>query len=97
VEKRAVNRNVFREQMVDTDIVWAPDGDEAFDDGSHVLQFDLGERVRVIAFKNAESPVDMRRSLSEAWTTADEFYAILDSWRCSFEMERVERLKAIRL
>ena len=30
------------------DIQWAPDGDEAFDDGSFVLQFDVEDRVRVI-------------------------------------------------
>jgi hypothetical protein len=30
---------------------WAPDADEAFDDGSYVLQFDVDGRVRLIAFK----------------------------------------------
>lgn len=29
---------------------WAP-GDEAFDDGSHVLQFDVEDRVRLIGFR----------------------------------------------
>jgi len=29
-------------------LIWAPDGDEAFDDGSSVLQFDVGDRVRLI-------------------------------------------------
>ncbi len=32
-------------------IVW--DGDEAFDDGSYILQFDVEDRVRVIAFSSA--------------------------------------------
>jgi hypothetical protein len=32
-------------------LMWAPDGDEAFDDGSYLLQFDVGDRVRLIAFK----------------------------------------------
>ena len=31
-------------------IVWAPDGDEAFDDGSYVLQVESGDQVRLIAF-----------------------------------------------
>jgi Immunity protein 42 len=35
-----------------SDLAWAPDGDEAFDDGSHVLQFDVDSRIRLIAFKN---------------------------------------------
>ena len=27
-------------------LTWAPDGDEAFDDGSYVLQFDVADQVR---------------------------------------------------
>jgi hypothetical protein len=32
----------FQHAVAASEIVWAPDGDEAFDDGSHVLQFDQG-------------------------------------------------------
>ena len=30
-------------------IQWAPDGDEAFDDSSYILQFDDGDQVRLLA------------------------------------------------
>ena len=40
-------------------LVSAPDGDEAFDDGSYVLQFDVGDRVRLIAFKRPDQLVDL--------------------------------------
>ena len=30
----------FNELLVTSEVMWAPDGDAAFDDGGHVLQFD---------------------------------------------------------
>lgn len=38
----------FEEIVRSNHIVWAPDGDEAFDDGSYVLQFDTRDGVRLI-------------------------------------------------
>src|SRR5438270_14045591 len=35
---------------------WTADGDEGFDDGSCVLQFDIGDEVRLIAFSRATNP-----------------------------------------
>ena len=67
-------------------LVWAPDGDEAFDDGSYVLQFDVGERVRLVAFNRPTSLVDLA-SVQEAWFAADCFYDILSQWRERFTAE----------
>lgn len=71
--------------------VMAPDGDEAFDDGSHVLQFDLHNRVRLIAFRNEEGLDEMLDSISEVEMEEELFYSILQDWDKSFrsECERV--------
>ncbi len=66
-------------------INWQPDGDEAFDDGSNIYQFDIGDRVRVIACKNEATEKD--RCVSEIWMPSDEFYNILDEWQRRFEHE----------
>jgi hypothetical protein len=67
-------------------LVWAPDGDEAFDDGSYVLQFDVGDRVRLIAFKRPDRLVDPA-SVREAWLSSNSFYNTLGEWRNSFMAE----------
>ena len=48
----------FTKTLNSNSLVWAPDGDEAFDDGSYVLQFDVGDRVRLVAFKRPDGLVD---------------------------------------
>jgi len=63
------------------DLMWAPDGDAAFDDSSYVLQFDVGDRVRLIAFKlgakgNLHDPTTRR----DVWLAADTFYGTLQQW-----------------
>jgi hypothetical protein len=68
-------------------LLWAPDGDAAFDDGSYVLHFDLEKRVRLIAFKSIENYGYDPTTLSEAWMAADRFYDILMHWIDSFETE----------
>jgi hypothetical protein len=67
-------------------LVWAPDGDEAFDDGSYVLQFDVGDRVPLIAFKRPDSLVDPA-SVREVWLSSDTFYNTLREWRDAFVAE----------
>jgi hypothetical protein len=69
------------------EITWAPDGDEAFDDGSYVLQFDVGDRVRVVAFKSSFGGLHDPATLSEAWLEADDFYGILQQWHAAFAAE----------
>jgi hypothetical protein len=44
----------LRDMIYSRHILWAPDGDAAFDDGSYILQFDVDERVRLIAFKGRQ-------------------------------------------
>jgi len=68
-------------------IMWAPDGDEAFDDSSYVLQFDVGDRVRLIAFRSCPNDLYDHTTLSDVWLAADGFYRILGQWHDAFESE----------
>lgn len=45
-----IHRSEFSDCFSSKNLVWAPDGDEAFDDGSSVFHFDTGNRVRLIGF-----------------------------------------------
>jgi Immunity protein 42 len=76
----------FAKTLYSNSLVWAPDGDEAFDDGSYVLQFDVGDRVRLIAFKRPEQLVDPA-SVREVWLSCDAFYNTLREWRDGFMAE----------
>jgi hypothetical protein len=76
----------FTKTLYSYSLVWAPDGDEAFDDSSYVLQFDVGDRVRLIAFKRPDSLVDPA-SLREIWLSSDMFYNALREWRDTFLAE----------
>ncbi len=84
----------FRENLFFHKIQWAPDGDEAFDDGSHVLQFDHGGMVRLIAFKNLTDIKEIANSITEVWVDGDQFYQILGDWLNAFETERTNILKS---
>lgn len=77
----------FHQLLVDNEIIWAPDGDEAFDDGGHVLQLDHREDVRVVAFKQAADSRSVAESISEARLPADVFYGVLENWRDEFETQ----------
>lgn len=83
----------LRHALISNEIVWAPDGDAAFDDGGHVLQFDLGDRVRLIAFKNADYQEEIARTLTEVWISADLFYEVLAQWQSKFEAEWAASVK----
>jgi len=82
----------FQDQIYTNHLIWAPDGDEAFDDGSHVLQFDVGSRVRLIAFKRPESE-GKQDALNDVWLDASTYYEVLQSWRIRFEDEWAARPK----
>jgi hypothetical protein len=90
-----LSANEFGDILVLNKIVWAPDGDAAFDDGSYVLQFDVGAKVRLIAFKNAESAKDIEDSISDIWLDADEYYNTLDEWQKSFELQRGKSMRLV--
>lgn len=83
----------FKDEELKARILWAPDGDAAFDDGSHVLQFDCGEMVRLIAFRNDDDITSFRETIREAWLSADEYYGILDEWQRKFTIEWLESPK----
>jgi hypothetical protein len=71
-------------------LYWAPDGDEAFDDGSCVLHFDVGDRVRLIAYKYSKTNDGYRHdpaTLSDLWLDARVFYQTLETWRDKFEAQ----------
>jgi hypothetical protein len=76
----------FTRTLNSNSLLWAPDGDEAFDDGSHVLQFDVGNRVRLIAFKRLKLMVDPD-SIRDVWLSSDTFYDALHLWRDAFMVE----------
>lgn len=78
------------------ELVMAPDGDAAFDDGSHVLHFDVGEHVRIIAFRNEIDERVRSQSISEATIDAAIFYSTLQDWVNSFSNEWRARLAGIR-
>ena len=77
----------FCTSLFESHIVWAPDGDAAFDDGSHVLHFDYGDRVRLIAFRNELDQLQFEASVVETLIDAASFYAILEEWQAKFEAE----------
>ena len=77
-----------------SNVMWAPDGDEAFDDGSFVLQFDVESRVRLIAFKSDGGYHRDANTLSDIWLPADDFYNILREWHDTFEAEWVSAPKS---
>jgi hypothetical protein len=88
-----MSTDALRDALASQEIVWAPDGDAAFDDGGHVLQFDQGNEVRLVAFKNTSHEVDVANTLAEAWMNADEFYELLNMWQSRFETEWAAALK----
>jgi hypothetical protein len=77
----------LNDELVNHEIILAPDGDAAFDDGSHVLQFDQeGDQVRLIAFRNDWNSVVTVSAIADVKISADEFYGILDCWQKQFEV-----------
>lgn len=74
------------DELAAHEIILAPDGDAAFDDGSQILHFDQGERVRLVAFKNSSDVAAGTDALVDVKMGAAEFYQILESWRDQFEL-----------
>jgi hypothetical protein len=85
----------FRSFLFQKHIIWAPDGDQAFDDGSHVLQFDIDDQVRLIAFTNMDTLAETVSTISEVTLDADTYYSILQHWIDTITKARADMLKAI--
>lgn len=81
-----MSESEFINALNSNSVVWAPDGDEAFDDGSHVLQFDVEDQVRLVAFRISDSQVD-RATVREVWLSSDAFYSSLREWGDAFVAE----------
>ena len=70
--------------------------DEAFDDGSSVLLFDVGDRVRLIADRTPWEQNNHKhdpKTLRDVWLEADRFYGILHCWRGAFDTEWASSVK----
>jgi len=67
-------------------LIWAPDGDEAFDDGSTVIHIDVDDRVRLVAFRTIGYDHDPK-TLRELWISSDSFYKVLSNWRDAFQRD----------
>ena len=80
-------RSEFMDIFHSNGIIWAPDGDQAFDDGSFVLQFDIDSRVRLLGFRvDDQGAVDVS-SFSDCFMEAHEFYAVLQNWASAFILD----------
>lgn len=77
----------FREMIYSKQVIWAPDGDTAFDDGSYVLQFDVKDHVRLIAFKSVPFHPYDPATLRDICIPSDDFYTLLQNWYDAFESE----------
>ncbi|MBB4100454.1 hypothetical protein GGR46_004026 [Sphingomonas kyeonggiensis] len=66
-------------------LIWAPDGDSAFDDGSHVVQVDDGQFARITAFINAETQDEFENSISDVILRRETFYETLGAWAREFD------------
>lgn len=77
----------FKEAIWSNHLVWAPDGDEAFDDGSYVLQFENDNCVRLIAFLGTPDFLYDPKSLRDLRLSQDEFYKTLHDWHNAFDGE----------
>jgi hypothetical protein len=69
-------RGDVSEQVDWSTIIWVPDGDEAFDDGSHILQMDIGSSVRLIGFQNTGDALTAD-DVVELTMLPDAFYSVL--------------------
>jgi hypothetical protein len=77
----------FRELIYTNRLDWAPDGDEAFDDSSYVLQFDVADQVRLVAFRVGEGGCHEPATLRDVTMSADLFYGTLTTWHSEFQRE----------
>jgi len=76
-------------------LLWTPDGDQAFDDGSYVLQFDIQDLVRLVAFRSKNGYRHDPESLSDVRLPASEYYEILQRWLDLFEKEWLSLPKSV--
>jgi hypothetical protein len=76
-----VSSDKFRADVYKSGVLWAPDGDEAFDDGGHVLQFDFLGSVRLIGFVSG----DKSDRATGVFLPSLKYYSLLRTWLSEFE------------
>ena len=69
------------------------DPDEAFDDGTTVLQFDVEDRVRLIATNGGDGWRHNAETFVDIYVLADDFYSVLQQWRDTFLAEWTDAYK----
>lgn len=82
-----MSQALFAACVHERDLLWVPDGDEAFDDGSYVLQLDQEDEVRLIGFRSIEGDAYEQGTLREVELSAETFYGLLHTWASGFEAE----------
>jgi len=81
------SRRRLDEVLTEANAWWAPDGDEAFDDNSRVLQFDLPDgRVLLLGFRSAEP--HRYHDVAMVTIEAVRFYGALADWVTAFDRAR---------
>lgn len=95
VTRSGVPAPEFSEKVCSHHLLWAPDGDEAFDDSSYVLHFDADDGVRLIAFRCLGTGHPDPESLREVCLSSDGFYGILAEWHVRFEAEWRQASKVV--
>jgi len=91
-----LSKERFRHFVYSSRCGWHWACSEAFDDGSDVLHFDIGTRVRLIADRSPRENCGYRHDLAtlrDVWLEADVFYDVLQTWRDDFEAEWVAASK----
>lgn len=90
----STDQKTFARHVYASKISWAPDGDEAFDDSSYILQFVDAANVRLIAFKNMDTLQESIATLSDITIDAAEYYGVLSERHTKFEAEWLASAKA---
>jgi hypothetical protein len=73
----------FADHIVGRRLLWAPDGDAAFDDGGHVFHIDDGNKVRLIGCIIGNDDATLQ-AFAELWLEGDTFYGLLNAWKHAF-------------
>lgn len=87
-----LSRDEFVRVVDGNHLLWAPDGDEAFDDSSYVLQFDVDNKVRLVGMRCRTGHSFEPDTLRDVIVPGDEYYGLLAQWRSEFEREWHDRL-----
>ena len=91
-----VSRSELCELVSSKNLLWVPDEDEAFDDGSYVLQFDVEERVRLIAFQRPIGLFHEPSTLRDIWVAKQAYYGTLQQWKDEFEAFWIAEMKLMK-